>query len=91
MEVEKKVHSDALQALENGARENDRLKAENQVLAIQARAFDAMANLLSLLVPRHNPPSSVDASWLMRRAAEGLKAAEQKEGEKQADAGGASS
>lgn len=55
------------EALVNGANEIERLRRENELLAIKAQAFDAFVGTIALLSPRPNQGYAPDAVWILRR------------------------
>lgn len=62
----KQIH-DIKEALENGAQQIEQLRRHNEMLSIKAQAFDAMAGLVTLLVPRQSHGEGVDGAWIMRK------------------------
>jgi hypothetical protein len=62
-----KRSNDVKEALEHGAACIDQLRRENELLGIKAQAFDAMAGLITLLVPHRPQGVGIDAAWVMRR------------------------
>lgn len=55
------------EALRNGANEIERLRHQNEILAIKAQAFETFSNFVALLTPRPNQGYAPDAVWILRK------------------------
>jgi hypothetical protein len=58
--------------LKSGADEIDRLRRENEFLAVKAQAFDMLSSMLALAAPRTPQGYGPDLAWRLRNLAAGI-------------------
>lgn len=66
------------EALRHGAAEIERLRRENEMLAIKANAFDTFAAFVLLVSPKQYATSAPDAVWILRKLLAEIEAEEAK-------------
>jgi hypothetical protein len=71
------------EALRNAANHIERLQAENRELAIMARSYDAMCNLIGALTPKRGEYSMPDPVYILRKLLTKMEAAKAASGNTQ--------